>query len=101
MLASDAASITQFAVNMKRLSGLFLVGLLVALCPAQVPEPDDQYLRIFSLMEQADSLDAKGQAGRALAKYQEAQAALLQFQKGNPRWNANVVSYRLNQLAEK
>ncbi len=86
---------------MKRFSCLVLGIFLLALWPAQADEPDDEYLRIFGLIEQADSLNNGGKAGAALAKYQEAQTALANFQKSHRNWNAKVISYRANYLAEK
>jgi hypothetical protein len=102
---ADAVPGTQFSVSLKRLKrslALVIVALLMAWHPAQAEEqPDDQYLRIYGLIEQADSLDTKGQAGQALAKYREAQTALENFQKGHPAWNAKVVAFRLDYLAGK
>jgi tetratricopeptide (TPR) repeat protein len=61
---------------------------------------DDQYVQIYNLIQEGDSLSA-GQPAQALAKYTEAQAALLRFQKGYPGWNDRVVNFRLNYLASK
>ena len=47
---------------MKRFSCLVLGIFLLALWPAQADEPDDEYLRIFGLIEQADSLNNGGKA---------------------------------------
>src|SRR5690242_14518552 len=86
---------------MKRFSCLVLGVFLLALWPVQADEPDDEYLRIFGLIEQADSLSNSVKVAGALAKYQEAQAALVTFQKSYRTWNAKVISYRANYLAEK
>jgi hypothetical protein len=59
------------------------------------------YQRMYMLVQQADSLDAGGQSGPALAKYREAQTLLRTLKSENPRWNADAVSYRLNYLATK
>src|SRR6266700_663610 len=84
---------------MKRL--LVIVALLAALARAQAQGPDDQYVSIYSLIQQADALSASREAGPALAKYLEAQTALQKLQKGYPDWNVNVVNFRLNYLADK
>ena len=86
---------------MKRLSAL--VGLVLALCvsSARAQSPDDQYVRIYNLIQQGDTLNNPQQAAEALPKYLEAQAALQKLQKINPDWNPKVVNYRLNYLAEK
>src|SRR5439155_23328637 len=84
---------------MKRL--LVIVALLAAMARAQAQGPDDQYVSIYTLIQQADALSASRDAGPALAKYLEAQTALQKFQKGYPDWNVNVINFRLNYLADK
>jgi len=96
-----AAPGAHFPANLKRLSGWVLVVLLMALWPARAESPDDQYLRIYGLIEQADALAAKGQAAPALAKYREAQFALHSFQKDNLDWNTKLVAYRFKYLADQ
>jgi hypothetical protein len=86
---------------MKRFSVLVVVVLLMTLWPAQAEEPDDYYLRILNLIEQAESFNTNSQAGLALAKYQQAQIALRDFQKSYLTWNVKVVSYRSKYLAER
>jgi Flp pilus assembly protein TadD len=87
---------------MKRL--VALVGLLLA---AMLPEaraqqtPDDQYVIIYSLMQQADGLENSGEPRRALAQYVETQAELQKFQKIFPDWHPNIIAFRLDYLAEK
>jgi hypothetical protein len=56
---------------------------------------------MYILIQQADSLDAGGQTGPALAKYREAQTVLQNLKKENPTWNTQAVSYRFNYLAGK
>jgi len=80
----------------------FTVGLLLlTLGVARAAGPDEDYLAIYGIMGQADALNTKGQTSQAHDKYVEAQQDLIQFQKDNPGWNVNIVSYRLNYLAEK
>jgi hypothetical protein len=76
-----------------------IVALLVSLSGVRAEGPDDQYVAIYNLIQEADSLNSSGQFSRALTKYREAQTALLRFQKGYPDWGAKVVNYRLNYLA--
>ena len=86
---------------MNRPSAL-LTALLIAwafAAPAQGPE--DQYVRIYNLIQQADTLNSSGQFPLALPKYLEAQTALQSIQKSNPDWNPRVVNFRLNYLSDK
>lgn len=78
---------------------LFSLGLGVLAASAQSPE--EQYVRIYNLIQQADALRTSGQADQALPKYLEANRALTQIQKIYPEWQVNVVNYRLRYLAEK
>ena len=72
-----------------------ILALVLGLGVARAEGPDDQYLTIYNLIQEADSLNSGGEYARALAKYREAQTALVQFQKGYPDWNSSVVSFRL------
>ena len=78
----------------------FLV-LLTAAPLVRADGPDDAYVSIYALIQQADDLLAKGQTPAATIKYQEAQAALKRFQMGNPDWNPTIVKYRAKYVAEK
>ena len=84
---------------MKRFS--VMLALLAALLVARAEGPDDQYLRIYDLIQEADSLNNNVEAGQALEKYLEAQSSLQRLQKVYPDWNPKVVEFRLNYLAAK
>ena len=91
-----------YCVNVKRLVALLI--LLAVLSPAaraQSGNPDDQYVIIYSLMQQADSSDSSGQPRQALAQYLQVQADLQRFGKIYPDWNPRIVNFRLKYLAEK
>ena len=78
-----------------------LLMLLLTLCAVRAAGPDEDYLAVYGIINQAEALSASGKTGLAHAKYAEAQAALVQFQRANPTWNSRIVSFRLNYLAEK
>jgi Flp pilus assembly protein TadD len=86
---------------MKVLSAVVL--LLACLClPARAQqEAEDKYLGIYTLLQQADNLAATGDPGEALAAYADAQNQLQQLQKRFPSWSPNIVSFRLNHVADK
>ena len=81
-----------------RVMGALLLLLAVVV---RAEGPDDQYVVIYTLMQDADALNAAGQGQQALAKYREAQTALARFPTAYPGWNEKVVSYRMNYLASK
>lgn len=97
----ETPAITHGAARLKRWPGVIVVALFMALQLARAEGPDDQYMRVFNLIQEADALDTGGKSGPALAKYKEAQAALRTLKNDNPGWNAQAVTYRFNYLAEK
>ncbi len=86
---------------MKKFLGLVAASMLVGLASAQAQSPDDQYVQIYNLMQEADALNSNGQLNQALTKYLEARTALQRFQRGYAEWNAQVVKFRLNYLDGK
>ena len=87
---------------MKRLVALLILILAALLPPARAQQgPDDQYIIIYSLMQQADALDSSGQSRQALAQYVQVQGELQKFQNIYPDWSPRIVNFRLNYLAEK
>ncbi len=61
---------------------------------------DDEYVQIFRLIQEADTLSSSAPS-QALAKYLDAQAALDRLHKGSPDWNTRIVRYRLSYLANR
>ncbi|MGO8836408.1 MAG: tetratricopeptide repeat protein [Limisphaerales bacterium] len=80
---------------------LILSAVLVPSARAQNGGPDDQYVIIYTLMQQADASDSAGQPRQALAQYLQVQADLQRFDKNYPDWNPRIVSFRLKYLADK
>src|ERR1044071_904583 len=75
--------------------------LLVSSLAAHAEGPDDQYVQIYNVIQEADTLESKGEINQALAKYLEAQTALRRFQRGYPEWNPQVIKFRLDYIDEK
>jgi phosphotransferase system HPr-like phosphotransfer protein len=87
--------------NLKMLCGMLLFALLVAASPARGDDPDDQYLRIWNLIQQADALNAGSQTAPAIAKYREAMIALQTCRKENPGWKPQLLAFREKYVAAK
>ena len=83
-----------------RLLALVMV-LLLSTAGAWAQGADEQYVRVYGLIQEADALNDAGQPRQAMARYQEAQAALSRFPTAFPGWNENVVRYRLNYVSAK
>ena len=63
--------------------------------------PDDQYVVIYSLIQQGELLENSGNLRRALTNYVEAKNELEKLQKTFPAWSPKIVDFRLSYLAEK
>jgi Flp pilus assembly protein TadD len=85
---------------MKRCFALTLLSVFAAARLVCADGLDDQYVQTFNLIQQADAV-AAAEPQAALAKYQQAQAALQQIRKENPNWNALIVNFRLQYVAGK
>ncbi len=83
---------------MRRISLLLLSLSLV--CAARADGPDDEYIQIYGLIQQADTANQSGDPKTAAEKYLEAQTGLQKLKKIYPQWNQKVVDYRLNYIAE-
>ena len=86
---------------MKRFFALVVLFWLAVLPGVRAESQDEQYVRIYNLIQQADSLNESGQTTQALAKYLEAQTALKRFQTVNPDWNIKVINFRIKYLESK
>src|ERR1017187_7356312 len=87
---------------MRQFAAFVGLALAVALPQARAQQnPDDQYIAIYSLIQQADSLQAAGQPRPALAEYTQARDELEKFQKAFPDWDAKIVGFWLDYLAGK
>jgi hypothetical protein len=78
-----------------------IVALLLVVPVARAEGPDEQYVGIYNLIQEADKLNGNDQPSEALPKYLEAQTSLQRFQKGYPDWNTKVISFRLSYVAAK
>lgn len=86
---------------MKRLMRIFCAALVVAAATAFAESPEDLYVRVFAVIQEADALNDSGQPRLAMPKYAEAQATLARFPTIYPGWNEKVVKYRLGYVSSK
>ena len=73
-------------------------GFLTALAQS---EADDQYVFIYSALQQADTLAGSGRPQQALKQYTDVQGDLLKFQKAFPAWYPKIMAFRLSYVAGK
>jgi hypothetical protein len=87
----------------KKIFAAAAVALALVFLPSRsaAQAQDDDYLRIFDMIQQGDTLNANGKTALALAKYHQAQTNLWNLQRAYPDWDKNAVTFRMNYLAEK
>jgi hypothetical protein len=85
----------------RRFSPLILVSLLLCFGVANAETPEEQYLTIFSQIQEADALNTSGKAKPALAKYKEIQTSLQLLQRNHPDWNKGMLAFRLKYVGEQ
>jgi tetratricopeptide (TPR) repeat protein len=90
-----------YCSGMKHFTALLGLTLLIALPVFAQQTPDDQYIAIYNLMQQADTMDSSGQARQALDEYTSAINQLQKFQKVYPDWNPTIVKFRMKYLTQK
>jgi tetratricopeptide (TPR) repeat protein len=78
-----------------------LVLLLAVPLLIQGQSPDDKYLRVYGLLEQAERLNEAGQTRSSVTRYLEAQIALKELQQAHPGWNAKLIDYRLEDISAR
>ncbi len=78
---------------------LVLLGGSAAALRAQTP--DDRYLKVFPMIEQADRLKASGEIRAAVNRYLEAQVALKEIQQLFPEWNTRIMNFRLEYISRQ
>jgi hypothetical protein len=98
--STAAALRRRYSINPKLFSAIAIISILVlALCRARADDPEGQYLHLFDLIQQGDTLKKNGQIDNAMAKYREAQVGLSKLQRTNPDRHAKMVAYRLNYVS--
>ena len=86
---------------MNRLLALAFAALLVSFAGARAAAPDEQYVDLYGIIQEADKFNDAGQARAAVTKYLEAQVGLKKLQSAFPDWNPKVVQFRIQYIASK
>ena len=80
---------------------LWLAMVLAAVLAVRAEGPDDRYVRIYYMIQEADQLNDRGNVRPAVNKYMEARNALQGLKLAYPDWNEKVVNYRLNYITSR
>ena len=57
--------------------------------------PNEQYVRVYSMIQEGDKLESSNRETEALAVYMDAEKVLAQLKRSDPLWNPKVVDFRL------
>jgi tetratricopeptide (TPR) repeat protein len=87
--------------DMKWFSALAAAGLVAVAPLVHAIGPDEDYISIYQMIEDADQLMANNQVAGARAKFKAAEEALKKFKATYPTWNAPTVDFRLRYVTEK
>ena len=85
---------------MKWFSALAAASMLAAAPVVQAIGPDDDYISIYQMIEDAEQLLTLNQTAQARAKFQAAQEALKKFKATYPTWNEATVDFRLKSVTD-
>lgn len=78
-----------------------LLVLIFTISLARAEGPDQEYIQIYNLIEQADTLSKNGKADLATERYREAASGLKRLQSVYPTWNKDVLKFRLDYVTGK
>lgn len=83
---------------------LLLIGVLGWLMSgyaiAQV-SPQDRYLQIYLIIQEADKLESSGQGASARARYEVALERLNKLKADHPSWEPTIVTYRIGYCRDR
>lgn len=65
------------------------------------PTPQDQFLQIYFLLQEAENLEKSAQKNSAITRYQEVEKRLKTLKDNNPQWEPVIVNFRLKYVRDK
>jgi len=74
---------------------------LFSACAVLGAGPNEEYVRIYTLIQKAQTLEDSDRDAEALALYLDAEQSLMRIKRVNPQWNPKVVDFRLRFLQGK
>lgn len=86
---------------MKRLLPTVGAALLAIALVVQADPQDELYATYYGMLQDAETLLAKGEESAALIRYRDVQEGLQKLQAAYPAYNSTVVKYRLEYVGQK
>ena len=87
-----------FQGKMIRLVALFVAFIVFA---KAAPTPQDQFLQIYFLLQEAENLEKSAQKNSAITRYQEVEKRLKSLKESNSQWEPVIVNFRLKYVRDK
>ncbi|GEM_PF-2071041 len=87
--------------HMKRPFLVAALAVLVFSVSGFAATPDETYVQYYQAITQADSLMEKKQEAAALDHYYDAFEGLTALKKKSPKWNPDIVNFRLGYVKDK
>lgn len=81
------------------LVGISLVCVLML--SSVLASPQDEYLQIYLMIQEAEKLESTNQQAGAKSKYEASMKKLEGLQQGSPQWEPVIVRYRINYCKDK
>jgi len=86
-------------IKFSAILAVLLLGL--GLCSMAAETPEEEYLSVINLIDQADVAAGNGRADSAQTKYLEAEKRLIALKRASPTFSPSAVTYRMKYLAGK
>ncbi|MCD6050069.1 MAG: repeat protein [Verrucomicrobia bacterium] len=86
---------------MKRLLPTVGAALLAIALVVQAEPQDELYATYYGMMQDAETLQAKGEEAAALIRYREVQEGLQKLNSAYPSYNPTMVKFRLEYVTQK
>lgn len=87
-----------FGLKLLKIGAIFFA---LSLFIKAAPTPQDQFLQIYFLLQEAENFEKSGQKNGAYTRYQEVEKRLKFLKENNPQWEPVIVNFRLNYVRDK
>ncbi|MEM6823366.1 MAG: tetratricopeptide repeat protein [Verrucomicrobiota bacterium] len=81
--------------------GAMLAACVLVFSATSQESPQDQYLKIYLLIQEADKLETAGQKASARERYQVSFTKLQELQTSYPQWEPTIVKFRIKYTQDK
>ncbi len=84
-----------------RYFSLIVLAALLTVALARAEGPDDLYVKVYNLIQQADDFSRAEQNRSAFERYQQAQKSLQSIRETFPEWNPKLLEFRISYVNDR